>query len=192
MILDRQESGDHAVRPGELGEGDRCEGAAYSEPGERSQTGWTADRAGRGRLTNYRSPSFNPKTGLFVVSAHTSYGIYFNKPADGAFGWPARIRVWGKGVLEAIDYRTGKVTWTHELGSGGSGAGVLTTESGLTFTGDAQGSVLALRTSDGKTLWHAGMGQGMQSSPVTYELDGRQFVLSSGGSVMFAWALPEE
>jgi alcohol dehydrogenase (cytochrome c) len=146
-----------------------------------------------GGLTNYRSPSFDPKTGLFVVSAHPSYGIYFNKSADGAFGWAgADYGVWGKGVLEAIDYKTGKVKWTHELGSGGAGAGVLTTESGLTFTGDAQGSVLALRTSDGKTLWHAGMGQGMQSSPVTYELDGRQFVLSSGGGVMFAWALPEK
>jgi len=145
-----------------------------------------------GGLTNYRSPSFDPKTGLFIVSAHPSYGIYFTKPADGAFGWAgADYGVWGKGVLKAIDYQTGDVKWTHELGPNGAGAGVLTTESGLTFTGDAQGSVLALRTSDGKTLWHAGQGQSMQSSPITYELDGRQFVLTSGGGVMFAWALPE-
>jgi hypothetical protein len=45
-------------------------------------------------------------------------------------------------VLEAIDYQTGKIRWTHELGPGGSGAGVLTTDSGLTFTGDAQGTFL--------------------------------------------------
>src|SRR5205807_1264062 len=134
-----------------------------------------------GGLTNYRSPSFDAKTGLFIVSAHPSYGVYFNKPADGAFGWAgADYGVWGKGVLEAIDYQTGKIRWTHELG-GGAPAGVLTTESGLTFTGDAQGSILALRTSDGKTLWHAGQGQSMQSSPITYELDGRQYVLTSGG-----------
>lgn len=146
-----------------------------------------------GGLTNYRSPSFDPKTGLFIVSAHPSYGIYFNKPADGAFGWAgADYGVWGKGVLDAIDYQTGKIKWSHELGPNGAGAGVLTTESGLIFTGDAQGSVLALRTSDGKTLWHAGQGQGMQSSPITYELDGRQYVLTSGGGVMFAWALPEK
>src|SRR5205085_10593457 len=105
-----------------------------------------------GGLTNYRSPSFDPKTGLFIVSARPSYGIYFNKPADGAFGWAgADYGVWGKGVLEAIDYQTGKIRWTHELGPNGAGAGVLTTASGLIFTGDAQGSVLALRTSDGKT-----------------------------------------
>jgi alcohol dehydrogenase (cytochrome c) len=145
-----------------------------------------------GGLTNYRSPSFDPKTGLFIVSAHPSYGIYFTKPADGTFGWAgADYGVWGKGVLQAIDYQTGKTVWTHELGPNSAGAGVLTTESGLLFTGDAQGSVLALRTSDGKTLWHAGQGQSMQSSPITYELDGRQYVLTSGGGVMFAWALPE-
>src|SRR5438270_2218102 len=145
-----------------------------------------------GGMTNYRSPSFDPKTGLFVVSAHPSYGIYFAKPADGTLGWAgADYGVWGKGVLEAIDYQTGKIRWTHELGRGGSGAGVLTTDSGLTFTGDAYGNVLALSTSDGKTLWHAGQGAPMQSSPITYELDGRQYLLTSSGGVLFAWAVPE-
>jgi alcohol dehydrogenase (cytochrome c) len=145
-----------------------------------------------GGLTNYRSPSFDPKTGLFIVDAHPSYGIYFAKPADGTFGWAgADYGVWGKAVLEAIDYQTGKIRWTHELGPNGAGAGVLTTESGLIFTGDAQGSVLALRTANGKTLWHAGAGGSMQSSPITYELDGRQYVVTSAGGVLFAWALPE-
>ena len=145
-----------------------------------------------GGMTNYRSPSFDPKTGLFIVDAHPSYGIYFAKPADGSFGWAgADYGVWGKGVLEAIDYQTGKIRWSHELGPNGAGAGVLTTDSGLIFTGDAQGSVLALATSDGKTLWHAGAGGSMQSSPITYELDGRQYVVTSAGGVLFSWALPE-
>ena len=144
-----------------------------------------------GGLTNYRSPSFDPKTGLFLVSAHPSYGIYFNKPADGTFGWAgADYGVWGKGVLEAIDYQTGKLRWTHELGPGGSGAGVLSTDSGVVFTGDAHGNVLALNTTDGKTLWHAGQGANMQSSPITFELEGRQYLLTSAGGVLFSWALP--
>ena len=145
-----------------------------------------------GGLTNYRSPSFDPATGLFIVDAHPSYGIYFAKQADGAFGWAgADYGIWGKGVLEAIDYKTGKISWSHELGPGGSGAGVLTTDSGLTFTGDALGNVLALTTRDGKTLWHAGAGAPMESSPITYQLDGRQYVMTGSGGVLFAWALPK-
>jgi len=145
-----------------------------------------------GGLTNYRSPSFDMKTGLFIVDAHPSYGIYFAKPADGSFGWAgADYGVWGKAVLEAIDYQTGKIRWSHELGPNGAGAGVLTTDSGLIFTGDAHGNVLALRTSDGKTLWHAGAGSSMQNSPITYELDGRQYVVTGAGGVLFSWALPE-
>ena len=145
-----------------------------------------------GGMTNYRSPSFDPTSGLFIVDAHPSWSLYFAKPADGVYGWAgADYEVWGKGVIEAIDYQTGKIRWNHELGPEGSGAGVLTTDSSLTFTGDAQGNFLALDTTDGKTLWHAGSGSKIVSSPITYELDGRQYLLTSSGSVLFAWALPE-
>ena len=53
------------------------------------------------------------------------------------------------------------------------------------------GNFLALDSSDGKTLWHAGSGSQIESSPITYELDGRQYVLTSSGGVMFSWTLPE-
>jgi alcohol dehydrogenase (cytochrome c) len=145
-----------------------------------------------GGMTNYRSPSFDPKTGLFIVDAHPSWSLYFAKPADGTYGWAgADYGVWGKGVIEAIDYRTGKIRWTHDVGRGGSSAGVLTTESGVTFTGDNAGNLIALDTSDGKTLWHSGTGGSIQTSPMTYELDGRQYVVTGSGSVLFAWALPQ-
>src|SRR5438094_965304 len=99
---------------------------------------------------------------------------------DGAFnGAPTKL------VMQAS--RNG---YFHELGEGASGAGVLTTESGLTFTGDTSGSVIALRTSDGATLWHSGIGR-VGNSPITYQLDGRQYVLVAGGASLFAWALPE-
>lgn len=145
-----------------------------------------------GGLTNYRAPSFDPKTGLFIVNARPSWSIYFTKPADGAYGWAgADYGVWGKGVIEAIDYQTGRIRWKHEVGQGSSGAGVLTTDSGLTITGDGEGNMLALDTATGRTLWHAGMGDPMQSSPETYLLDGRQYILTSSGGVVFVWALPE-
>jgi alcohol dehydrogenase (cytochrome c) len=144
-----------------------------------------------GGMTNYRSPSYDGNNGLFIVDAHPSWSLYFAKPADGVYGWAgADYDLWGTGVIEAIDYQTGKIRWSHELGSE-SGAGVLTTDSGLTFTGDGMGNFLALDSSDGKTLWHAGSGSHIVSSPITYELDGRQFLLTSSGGVLFAWALPQ-
>ena len=143
-----------------------------------------------GGMTNYRSPSFDTKNGLFIVDAHPSWSLYFAKPADGVYGWAgADYDVWGKGTIEAIDYQTGKIRWSHDVGP--SGSGVLTTDSGLTFTGDDNGNFLALDSRDGKTLWHAGSGSEIASSPITYELDGRQYVLTSSGGVLFAWALPQ-
>ena len=69
------------------------------------------------------------------MSARDAYGIYFYKPEHGAYGWAgADYGVYGNGVLRAIDYQSGKVRWNHELGTG-AGAGVLTTDSGLVFTG---------------------------------------------------------
>lgn len=141
--------------------------------------------------TNYRSPSFDPGTGLLLVTAQDSYGIYFFKPEHGSYGWAgADYGIWGKGILRAIDYRTGKIRWSKELGDGEPAAGVLTTATGLAFTADNNGNALALRTSDGTTLWHSGIGR-MGNGPTTYELDGRQFVLLGGGSALYAFALPQ-
>ena len=73
---------------------------------------------------------------------------------------------------------------------GGGAAGVLTTASGVTFTGDSARSALALRSADGATLWHSAIGR-VGNSPITYKLDGRQYVVMGGGSGLYAFALPE-
>jgi alcohol dehydrogenase (cytochrome c) len=140
--------------------------------------------------TNFRQPSFDPAAGLFVVSAADGYGLYFFKQDHGAYGWAgADYDVWSHASIRAIDYRTGKIRWSHDIGEGAGAAGVLTTASGLTFTGDVGGNALALRTSDGATLWHATLGR-MNNAPISYEMDGRQYILTAGGSVLYAWALP--
>ena len=101
-----------------------------------------------GGMTNFRSPSFDPKSGLFIVSARESYSLYFAKPADGAYGWAgADYGLAGKGFLRAVDYRTGKIVWEHPYPRGSSSAGVLTTDTGLAITGDSTGNLLALRAS---------------------------------------------
>jgi alcohol dehydrogenase (cytochrome c) len=141
--------------------------------------------------TNYRPPSFDPASGLLLVSAHDAYGIYFFKPEDGGYGWAgADYNLPGKSYLRAIDYQTGKIKWSHFIGDSPGSAGVLTTASGLTFTGDTPGNVMALRTSDGATLWHSAIGR-VGNAPITYQLDGRQFVVFGVGNSLVAFALPQ-
>jgi len=98
----------------------------------RSGPRWTADCTGRRRLPlTTRSPSFDAQTGLFIVSAQDSYGIYFSKPEHGEYGWAgADYGLFGKGTLRAIDYQTGKIRWTPRLGRWSFGRRCLTTDSG--------------------------------------------------------------
>jgi alcohol dehydrogenase (cytochrome c) len=147
------------------------------------------DEAG---ATNYRSPSFDPRTGLFIVSAADAYGLYFFKPEHGDYGWAgASPGVSSRGFLRAIDYRTGDIRWEKDLHGGTGAAGVLTTTTGVTFTGDSASSAMALRTSDGATLWHARIGR-VGNSPITYKLDGRQYVVMGGGNALYAFTLPRK
>jgi alcohol dehydrogenase (cytochrome c) len=140
--------------------------------------------------TNFRPPSFDPQTGFLIVSAVDGYGIYFFKTEHGGYGWAgADYNLTGKSFLRAIDYRTGKIAWEHPIGEGSGTAGVLTTAAGLTISGDNRTSVMALRTSDGATLWHENIGK-VQNAPITYLLDGKQYLMVGGGATLYAFALP--
>jgi alcohol dehydrogenase (cytochrome c) len=142
-----------------------------------------------GGATNYRSPGFDPDSGLLIVSAVDAFGIYFYKDEHGDYGWAgANYGVYGRGYLRAIDFRTGEIRWQKDLFGGAGAAGVLTTATGLAFTGDSAMSAMALRSSDGQTLWHAGIGR-VGNSPISYELDGRQYVVMGGGNTLYAFAL---
>ena len=95
------------------------------------------------------------------------------------------------GALCAIDPTSGERRWEFRYPSPGT-AGVLTTASGLTFTGDDAGHVLALDSRSGKLLWHYQMGAAVHgTSPLTYQLDGRQYALVPAGVTLVAFALPE-
>jgi alcohol dehydrogenase (cytochrome c) len=143
--------------------------------------------------TNWMAPSFSPKTGLLYVDAHQSFSLYyaFNDGKPEGFGG-RDLTVWSKSLLRAIDYQTGKSRWTHELGSGWNWASVLSTAGGLVFTGDVHGNALALDAETGRTLWHAALGGQAQGAPITYMLDGQQYVLIGAHGVLFAFCLPQE
>ncbi len=141
--------------------------------------------------TNWMAPSFDPDTGLFYVSARRQYSVFYLTATGKPEGWAGRDRsVWVNSVLEAIDYQTGKIRWSHELGDGSGTAGILTTAGKVLFTADNEGNLLALDPSTGKTLWHTYGGGRMTSSPSTWQLDGRQYVLTGIDGVLYAWTLP--
>ncbi len=143
--------------------------------------------------TNWMSPSFDPQTGLLFVDTHQSFSLYYAMSNGKPEGFGGRdLTVWSECFLRAIDYQTGKSRWVHPLGGGWDWAGVLSTDGGLVFTGDVHGNVLGLDAGTGKTLWHTFAGGQAEGPPITYELDGRQYLLVGAHGVMFAFALPEQ
>jgi outer membrane protein assembly factor BamB len=59
------------------------------------------------------------------------------------------------------------------------------------FTADNGPNLLALDPATGKTLWHLNIGGSLTGSPMTYELDGRQYLLFAAHDLLCAFALPE-
>jgi acido-empty-quinoprotein group A len=141
--------------------------------------------------TNWMAPSFDPQTGLFYVNCRRLFSVFYNTVTGKAEGWGGRDRnLWANTTLRALDYRTGKVVWNHELGDRESLAGILTTAGHLLFSADNSGNLLALDPTTGKTLWHLNAGGPMQASPMTYELDGRQYLIMAVQNILYAFALP--
>lgn len=141
--------------------------------------------------SNWMAPSFDPQTGLYYVTARRIFSIFYLTATGKPEGWAGRDRnLWANSALRAIDYKTGKIRWDVEMGQGESTAGILTTAGHLLFTGDTSGNLLAIDPATGKILWHVYAGGNMTSSPMTYELDGRQYLLTGINGVLYAWALP--
>jgi alcohol dehydrogenase (cytochrome c) len=84
------------------------------------------------------------------------------------------------GSLKAIDVKTGKIKWDVATRSP-MVAGVLATGGGLVFTGDAEGFFTAYDADTGKTLWSFQCGSGHHAPPITYTLDGRQYIAVCAG-----------
>jgi acido-empty-quinoprotein group A len=140
--------------------------------------------------TNWMAPSFDPQTGLFYVNCRRLFSVFYNTVTGKAEGWGGRDRIlWANTTLRALDYRTGKVVWNHELGDGESLAGILATAGHLLFSADNSGNLLALDPTTGKTLWHLNAGGRMQASPMTYELEGRQYLIMAVQNILYAFAL---
>ncbi len=148
-----------------------------------------------GTTTNWYSPSYSPDTRLFYVNASHGFSIGYLMPdpetgkvEDHQGGGSTSL--WSENMLLAIDYQTGKIRWSRVRSGGGASNGILTTAGGLVFTNES-GRLVALDAATGKLLWQVNPGGNLSGAPMTYEVDGRQFVLTPVGGWLYAWALPE-
>jgi alcohol dehydrogenase (cytochrome c) len=147
----------------------------------------------QGGATNWPPPSFSPQTGLLYVSAGQAYSVYYiYDPSDNPQGWGGTDRGgYAESMLQAIDYKTGKVRWSHKW-EGNIRAGVLSTAGNVVFTGGPSNDLVALNATTGAALWQARLNSAVANGPITYELDGQQYVLVGAGDTLWTFVLNEK
>jgi alcohol dehydrogenase (cytochrome c) len=97
----------------------------------------------------------------------------------------------GQKFLRAIDLQTGKIAWeVPQVGPAATWGGVFATASGLVFYGDDSGALAAVDAKTGKPLWHFHTSQLWKASPMTYAVDGQQYVGAASGANILAFGLP--
>jgi glucose dehydrogenase/plastocyanin len=131
----------------------------------------TTSQNGGGDWSNH---SYSHRTNLVYFPYGTNPVAHYNGAS--ANGLRA-IGQYQTGGILAYDASTGEVEWRNHLGTDMShGQGPLTTASDLLFTGQIDGELLAMDATDGDVLWNFQTGSGIASAPVTYEIDGAQYV----------------
>ena len=187
-------------------------GRPIPTPQPEGQPTWPGVQGG----TNWYSPSFSPRTGLIYISAWEGYGSIFRKeksdyvpgrnflggsatPYTGVTGAPGvrvgratPINSWtdaaGNGAVIAIDPQTGQKKWTFKQFDV-TDSGILTTATDLLFTGGREGYFYALDARTGVELWKASLGGQIANGPMTYAVDGKQYVAVISGHSLVTFAL---
>jgi alcohol dehydrogenase (cytochrome c) len=147
--------------------------------------------------TNWFSPSYNPDTRLFYVMALESCNLFFADPkpfAKGQTYYDTGTKLppdeHAEKILLSLSL-DGKQVWRYpQVGLGDSWGGILTTAGGVLFFGDDAESLEAVEGATGRALWHFNTGQVMHASPMTYAIDGVQYVAIAAGSDVFGFSLP--
>ncbi len=150
--------------------------------------------------TNFQAPSYSPLTGWLYLAYHDGGARYSSGPAP----YEPGKQYWGRGSaggppggapesqgVEAIDPETGKIQWKFELTQNSLQSGVLATTGGLLFAASREGNLIALDAKTGRALWHFQAGAEITSSPMSYSVDGKQYVAVSSAGVLYSFALPD-
>jgi alcohol dehydrogenase (cytochrome c) len=167
--------------------------------------------------TNWYSPSYSPRTGLFYIPTWENYASLIRRqevkyvpggrgftgggwtvvtPTRDAPGTPALRRgafnLWteatGTGAVIALDPATGEPRWKFEM-TDVTDSGILTTATDLLFTGGREGYFQALDARTGKLLWKTNLGGQIVNGPISYEVGGKQYIATISGLNLVAFAL---
>jgi alcohol dehydrogenase (cytochrome c) len=157
--------------------------------------------------TNWYSPSYSPKTGLFYIPAWEYSSIYVKQPVEYTEGRlfagampqsPVPMVKSGQinqkrddegyGAVRAIDPNTGGRKWEFRMADV-TDSGILTTGTNLLFVGGREGYFFALDANNGSMLWKANTGGQISSGPMTYAAGGKQYVAVAAGNALYVYAL---
>ena len=87
------------------------------------------------------------------------------------------------GTVQAISAETGEIVWRHEQRA--ATMSLVATGGGLVFGGDVNGRFRALDQQTGEVLWEVNLGSPVTGFPITFAVDGRQYVAASTGAPSF-------
>jgi alcohol dehydrogenase (cytochrome c) len=149
--------------------------------------------------TNFQAPSYDAQSGTFYVEYVSSQGFAQSAPVSyekgklflGRGAGPAPAAPETDQGVEAIEAATGKILWKFTLTRVGLGSGLVATRGGVVFVGGAGGELIALDKTTAKPLWHFRTNERINTSPMSYAVDGKQFFAIVAGNVVYAFALPD-
>jgi alcohol dehydrogenase (cytochrome c) len=146
--------------------------------------------------TNWYSPAFSEQTGLFYVTAFDGEQEFFKRDEEyeegerftGGGGRYTQPMDAFHSAIRAIDPTTAEIAWEFPI-MPRSSAGISTTAGGLLLTGSADGYFFALNAFTGKELWHISLGGRVHAAPMTFAVDGKQYITIAAGNVVYTFGL---
>ena len=161
--------------------------------------------------TNWYNPSYSPRTGLFYIPSwmdthavntsrqeeytegnqYNAGGATHEISALKAVANNRRMQDSGYGAIQAVDPATGNVKWQFKMVDV-TDSGVLTTATDVLFAGGREGYFFALDARTGAVLWKTMTGGQISAGPVTYAVEGKQYVTVAAGNALFTFGLREQ
>ena len=150
---------------------------------------------GLGGGHNWQATAYSPQTGLYYFGTTDGCHMYFKTKYDYLEGQWYQLSTVDNvrnepstGAVVAVDPTTGNTKWRYEMVHSPSG-GMLATAGGLVFTGDGYGYLIALDARTGKVVWKFQTGGSIVAPPISYALDGKQYIAVAAGGTLMTFAV---